>query len=210
MEYVMHSRNPARHVSGVAVVVIVHVVVLSALMLGLNRPHMKAPPPTELEWITIVPNTLPPPQPPKMADPSPLKNVVLSPIVTPVIPIDPPIVSSETITVAPRDSISSDARPTSGSGDVPVSVPILGAACPNAQSVRETIRYPALARREGLQGDVLARFVVSAAGGIRNIEIVQSTNRAFNGVVVEAVKQFQCLAQAQDVSVEVPFTFRLE
>ena len=208
MEYLMHSRNPARHVSGVAVVVIVHVVVLSALMLGLNRPHVKAPPPTELEWITIVPNTLPPP--PKTFDPSPVKNIVLSPIVMPIVPIDLPAATSETITVAPRDSISSDARPTSGSGDVPVSAPILGAACPNAQSVRETIRYPALARREGLQGDVLARFVVSAAGGIRNIEIVQSTNRAFNGVVVEAVKQFQCLVQAQDVSVEVPFTFRLE
>ena len=208
MEYVMQSRNPARHVSGVAIVVIVHVVVISALMLGLKRSHEKAPPPTELEWITIVPNTLPPP--PKISDPSPVKNIVLLPIVMPIVPIDLPVATSETITVAPSDAAPTTARPTSIGNDIPATVPTLGAACPNAQSIRETIRYPALARRAGLQGDVLARFIVSAAGGIRNFEIVQSSNRVFNSTVAEAVKQFQCVAQAQDVAVEVPFTFRLE
>lgn len=204
MEYVMHSRNPARHVSGVAIVVIVHVVVISALMLGLKRSHEKAPPPTELEWITIVPNTLPPP--PKTSDPRPVKNIVLSPI---VMPIDLPFATTETITVAPPEATSTSAGPTSVSYEIPATAPTLGAACPNAQSIRETIRYPALARRAGLQGDVLARFIVSATGGIRNFEIVQSSNRDFNSTVAEAVKQFQCVAQAQDVTVEVPFTFRL-
>ena len=208
MEYVMHSRNPARHVSGVAIVVIVHVVVISALMLGLKRSHEKAPPPTELEWITIVPNTLPPP--PKTSDPSPVKNIVLSPIVMPIVQIDLPLATSETITVAPPDATSTTAGPTSVSNEIPATAPTLGAACPNAQSIRETIRYPALARRAGLQGDVLARFIVSATGGIRNFEIVQSSNRVFNSTVAEAVKQFQCVAQAQDVTVEVPFTFRLK
>ena len=205
MEYVMHSRNPARHVSGVAIVVIVHVVVISALMLGLKRSHEKAPPPTVLEWITIVPATSPPP--PKISDPSPVKNIVLSPI---AMPIDLPFATSETITVAPSDAAPTTAPPTSIGNDIPSTVPTLGAACPNAQSIRETIRYPALARRAGMQGDVLARFIVSAAGGIRNFEIVQSSNRVFNSTVAEAVKQFQCVAQAQDVAVEVPFTFRLE
>ena len=66
------------------------------------------------------------------------------------------------------------------------------------------------ARRDGLQGDILARFVVGSAGDIRNVDIVSSSQRAFNSTVINAVRQFNCVAQGRDVEVEVPFTFRLE
>jgi protein TonB len=52
--------------------------------------------------------------------------------------------------------------------------------------------------------------VVGANGRIRDISIVDSTNRAFNGAVIEAVREFSCVAQGQDVTVEVPFSFRLQ
>ena len=86
----------------------------------------------------------------------------------------------------------------------------VGVACPNAQRVRESILYPATARREGIQGDVLVRFLVGVTGEIKNISIVSSSNRALNHAAVSAVELFSCAAQGQDISVEVPFSFRLQ
>ena len=83
-------------------------------------------------------------------------------------------------------------------------------ACPNAQRVRASILYPATARREGVQGDVLVRFLVGVTGEIKNISIVSSSNRALNHAAVSAVELFSCAAQGQDISVEVPFSFRLQ
>ena len=85
----------------------------------------------------------------------------------------------------------------------------LGVACPNAQRVREDMRYPVAARREGIQGDVLIRFVVGVSGEIKNINTVSSSNRALSNSAVAAIKQFSCAGQGQDVLVEVPFNFRL-
>ena len=67
-----------------------------------------------------------------------------------------------------------------------------------------------LARREGLQGEVVAQFLVAAKGEIRNINIVSSSNRAFNNAVMNAVKQFSCVGQGREVTVEVPFSFKLD
>jgi len=72
------------------------------------------------------------------------------------------------------------------------------------------VNYPVQARLDGLQGDVLARFIVGAAGDIRNVQIIRSSNRVFNAPVLAAVKQLNCVAQGQDVAVEMPFWFRLE
>ena len=83
-------------------------------------------------------------------------------------------------------------------------------ACPNAQRVRASILYPATARREGVQGDVLVRFLVGVTGEIKNISIVSSSNRALNHAAVSAVELFSCAAQGEDISVEVPFSFWLK
>ena len=64
--------------------------------------------------------------------------------------------------------------------------------------------------REGVQGDVLVRFLVGVTGEIKNISTVGSSNRALNHAAVSAVELFSCAAQGQDISVEVPFSFRLK
>ena len=96
-----------------------------------------------------------------------------------------------------------------GAGTTAAPAGVLGIACPNAQRVREEMRYPPSARREGIQGDVLVRFMVGIAGEIKNINIISSSNRALSNAAVSAVKQFSCAPQGQDVAVEVPFSFRL-
>jgi protein TonB len=65
------------------------------------------------------------------------------------------------------------------------------------------------ARREGLQGDVTIRFTVTATGQIKDPQVVSSSNRVFNNVSLNAIRQFNCVGQGQDVVVEVPFSFKL-
>jgi protein TonB len=60
-----------------------------------------------------------------------------------------------------------------------------------------------------LQGDVLIEFTLSAAGEIKDIEVKSSTNRAFNTASINATRQFKCNAQARDVRVQVPYSFKL-
>lgn len=210
MEYVLQRKTPVQRFGGLAMVAIAHVLVIGTLMLGVTRTIPRIAP---LEDLTVVfiPQT-PKPPPTKMElpkQPAPLTPSVVTP---PVVDI-PPVVIESTISVTPVVDVAPVnpgppiAVRTDGSGTPATG---LAAACPNAQGIRSTMRYPPEARRQGLQGDVLARFVVTASGQIRNIDIVSSSNRAFNSSVINAVGQFACIGQGRDVAVEVPFTFRLE
>jgi periplasmic protein TonB len=92
---------------------------------------------------------------------------------------------------------------------VAVAAPSVGTACPNSQTIRQDIKYPVQARKDGLQGEVLIEFTVAANGEIKDIEVKSSTNRAFNSVSINATRQFKCNAQARDVRVQVPYSFKL-
>jgi TonB family protein len=50
---------------------------------------------------------------------------------------------------------------------------------------------------------------VATNGEIKDVEVKNSSNRVFNSVSVNAVRQFKCNAQARDVRVQVPFSFKL-
>ena len=199
--------SPARNIAGLALVVALHVAVLLGALYGLNHGGVRIVPPAALEWVSIVTPMPPPParQKIELAKASQPVPVAVTP---PVLVIDQVPQSSEAISVPTSDVASGSASSMNTNAVAPSAG--LASACPNAQAIRATMRYPALARRDGVEGNVLARFVVGAGGGIRNIEIVASANRVFNSAVIDAVKQFSCIGQGQDVTVEVPFIFHLE
>jgi protein TonB len=208
MEFVLQRRNPGRNITGLVLVVALHVGMVMALMVGLTRHIPLFNPPPPIEWVSIKDTPKPVVKPAAHKPPTPLTAPVIAP--RDLLPDLPPIVdtvtsSSTTVNGDPGTSTGSGAGESTGAVSSSV-----GIACPNSQGVRSSMRYPVQARREGLQGDVLARFVVGANGRIRDISIVDSTNRAFNGAVIEAVREFSCVAQGQDVTVEVPFSFRLQ
>ena len=91
----------------------------------------------------------------------------------------------------------------------PPAPPSVGTACPNSQQIRTEIKYPAAARKDGIQGEVLVEFTVATNGEIKDVDVKSSSNRVFNSVSVNAVRQFKCNAQARDVRVQVPFSFKL-
>jgi len=210
MEFVLKRSNPAKQVTGLALVVALHVLIAVAFMNGLVR-HALAPQP---ETTYITPIDPMPPKPPEPVQRTELP-VVRSPFMPPIVDAPIPIIDQvPTITTDPVAPAVPPDRQVAGL-QLPVNERVtpsnnIGIACPNSQSVRSGMRYPPQARREGLQGDVVARFVVAANGDIRNVNIVSSSNRAFNSAVVNAVGQFSCVAQGRDVMVEVPFSFRLE
>jgi periplasmic protein TonB len=205
-----------RNLSSFAIVVALHAALGAAMLLGMPRTTiMKAEPPP----VTVIP-----PQPP-VVEPTPPVKIVPPTLSRPVIstfvdvPILPPIQSttqdSVTVpTVTTPSSIVSD-TPSSTRGDTvvvttqPASRDV-GVMCPNAAQVQAGMRYPADARREGIAGDVVARFVVGSNGAIRDIAIVSSSHRLLNRSVLRAVEEFRCHAQGGDVLVEAPFSFRLE
>jgi protein TonB len=206
MDYAQQQRQPGKHLAGITVVLVLHAVLGYALMNGLATKVMEViKQPLETKIIEEVKKPPPPDTPP----PPPPKMVQLLPtfVPPPEVQISSPVVQAVFATPT-RVAPPVYAPPAPPAPAAPVSVSV-GVACPNSQAIRQEIKYPVQARKDGLQGDVLIEFTLSAAGEIKDIEVKSSTNRAFNTASINATRQFKCNAQARDVRVQVPYSFKL-
>ncbi len=206
MDYAQQQRNPSKHATGITVVIILHVVVGYALVSGLARkaievikqpmttkvieevkkpPPPDTPPPPPPKLVQIIPTFVPPPE-------VQISSPVVQAVISNPTPIAPPVYAPPKPVVA-----------------APPAPPSVGTACPNSQQIRTEIKYPAAARKDGIQGEVLVEFTVATNGEIKDVDVKSSSNRVFNSVSVNAVRQFKCNAQARDVRVQVPFSFKL-
>ncbi|MGC4117837.1 MAG: energy transducer TonB [Myxococcales bacterium] len=75
--------------------------------------------------------------------------------------------------------------------------------------------YPAGARRDGLEGDVSLRILVSTSGEVLKVKVVKPAGNGFEEAATAIVKRFQFRAAevgGQPVEVWIPWTykFRLE
>ena len=207
MDYAQQQRQPGKHLTGIVVVLIFHVFLGWALVSGLARKVVevvKGPMTTKIieEVKKPPPPDTPPPPPPKMVQVMPTfvpppeiqiqSQVSQSPISNPT-PVAPPVY----------------APPAPPAPVAPVAAPTVGVACPNSQQIRTEIKYPAQARKDGTEGEVLVEFTVATSGEIKDIEVKSSSNRVFNSVSLNSVRQFKCNGQGRDVRVQVPFSFKL-
>lgn len=207
MGYAEQQRQPGKHLTGIAVVIVFHLILAYALASGLARDIVKIiKPVTETVIIEEVKKPPPPPEPP----PPPPKMVQVMPTFVPPpevqiqSPVTVPVISNTTAVAPPVYAPPAPPAPV-----VAAAAPSVGVACPNSQEIRKDIKYPVQARKEGLQGEVLIEFTVAANGEIKDIDIKSSSNRAFNSVSISATRQFKCNAQARDVRVQVPYSFKL-
>ena len=205
MDYAQQQRQPGKHVTGITVVIVLHVIVVYALVTGLARkaievikqplqtkiieevkkpPPPDTPPPPPPKLVQIIPTFVPPPE-------VQISSPVVQAVISNPTPVAPPVYAPPKVVAAPP------------------APPSIGTACPNSQQIRTEIKYPAAARKDGIQGDVLVEFTVATNGEIKDVEVKSSSNRVFNSVSVNAVRQFKCNAQARDVRVQVPFSFKL-
>ena len=210
MGYAEQQRQPGKHAVGIGVVIILHILLGWALASGLATKAVRIILP-ETEAVIIVDKPKPPP-PPLEPPPPPKQVVVVQTFVPPPEvqiqqQLQPPVIQNTTV-VAPTVF----APPTPPAPPAPIAPPApvsVGIACPNSQQIRSDIKYPTQARKDGLQGEVLIQATVGANGEIKDVEVISSSNRAFNSISINSVRLFKCNAQGRDVRVQVPFSFKL-
>lgn len=82
--------------------------------------------------------------------------------------------------------------------------------------IAKSIRYPAIAQENGIQGRVIIRFVVSKIGVVSNVEVVRSLDPACDKEAVRVVKTLPKWIPGKQNGVNVavlytlPITFRLQ
>ncbi len=220
MDHVIQQRMVFRRkpsFTSMSVVIAVHVAIGAALLLTVRDKIVRPqhPPPVQV-W---------PLEPPKPVVPTretsritPTVNRSTSPTLTTPMPT-PAEQTVETPSTPSLTNISDQAEPPPGSpagsesvtGSTPQATPRtdVSVACPNVRTVQAEMRYPVQARRDGVQGDVIVQFVLTASGVVRDARVVSSTHILLNRAALNAVQQFQCIGQGRDLMVEAPFSFRL-
>lgn len=79
----------------------------------------------------------------------------------------------------------------------------------------KTIHYPEILRVNGTEGRVITRVVINEFGEVGNIEVLKSTDRNFNGTVIQTIKKSPSWEPAMKKSVPIsdtiiiPFRFRI-
>jgi len=204
-------KPPARRLLGIGVALLLHALILYALLSGLaTRVATIIQAPIETR---IIEEIKPPPPPPP---PPPVKKIAPAPrpVVQPKAYVPPPEV--QVLTAPQPNAIAAQADkpvetapvapPAPPSKPVPANV---GVVCPNSAQVRAAIRYPREAQRDNITGSVLVEFVVGTDGQIKQLRVARSAAPVLDRAAENAVRQFQCVAQGQEVRVQVPFDFQL-
>lgn len=221
MDYRNAQAAPSKHLTGIAVVVGVHLLMAWLVVSGVGATIIfdVVPP---LVVTAVIPEKPVLPEPKKLEELAPTKfeiPLVQPPTIEVLQPKAPPI---STVTLDRRAETNflttGVAEPVGNVSngistvvyDAPISISAsVGVACPNSKSVQESVRYPMQAQREGLSGEVEVEFTVTAAGVVSGERVVSTTNRIFNSAALLATRQFSCQGQGQDVKVKVPYSFKM-
>ncbi len=203
MDFAQQQRNPTKHLVGITVVVIFHVLLVYGLVNGLARKVVeviKQPLETKIiEEIKKLPPDLPPPPPPKLAPPPPAF-------------VPPPEVN---ISIAPPAA----ATITTVTTTVPVAPPVAVARvapnvgrCPDSDSV-----YPASARRLEQEGTVTLKVLVGADGQVLDSAVEKSSGfPSLDEAARTAVKQCKggragtAEGHAEQAWIKLKYTFRIQ
>jgi len=221
MNFAERQADPRRHLVGMTVVVLFHVLVVYALVTGLAKrvvevirapietkvieeikkppppPEVVLPPPPKLE--APPPPFIPPPEIQVATPPPP------QPTITAVTPTPPP--APVVIAPAPPPPVVA-AAPAPVAPPAPVSA---GVVCSNFQTVMGDVAFPRDAQRQGIEkGEALIQFTLSPSGEIKNITVLRASHQIFARNSVRIVGEYKCQGQGREVTVQVPFGYKLQ
>jgi protein TonB len=151
----------------------------------------------------------PKPEPPRPAAPEPRKAEPPKP--EPVRAEPPKPEAPKAAAAAPQPSAEPKAPPPAPRTEVAAAKP---GAAPAPAAIRVLARvepeFPREALRTGTeQGSVRARLTLDAAGGVKNVEVVESyPRRVFDRAVINALSQWKFNAGAADRTYEAEIQFR--
>ncbi len=86
---------------------------------------------------------------------------------------------------------------------------------PPESTVRVNPKYPALAAKAGIQGDVFLKVSIDAAGTVTAADVLKSVHPTLDGAAKEAALAWKFKPATKDgkpvaVSVTIPFRFKLQ
>jgi len=188
VDYAQSQRNPGKHLTGIVLVLILHVIIGYALVTGLGKKIIEViKQPIETKIIEEVkpppPDVPPPPPPPKLAAPPP--PFIPPPEIQIQAPPPPPqqvITTTTNVPPPPQAFVPSPPAP-------PVAQPPVRREYKAAYRVEPT--FPPQAIRQGIQGRVVAWVHVAPNGSVTQVEIKQSSNRIFDREVIRAMSQWK-------------------
>lgn len=188
MDYAQSQRNPGKHLTGIGLVIILHVIIGYALVNGLGKKIIEViKQPIETKIIEEVkpppPDVPPPPPPPKLAAPPP--PFIPPPEIQIQAPPPPPQQTITTVTNVPPPPQAFVPSPPAP----PVAQPPVRREYKAAYRVEPT--FPPQAIRQGISGRVVAWVHVAPNGSVTQVEIKQSSNRIFDREVIRAMSQWK-------------------
>lgn len=219
MNFNQQEQTPAKRFTGLAVVVLLHVLVLYALVSGLAKrvvEVVRAP----IETKVIEEVKAPPPPPPEVVVPPPPKLEAPPPpfIPPPEIQIAAPAPAQPTITastptppavaeIAPLPVPVPEAAPAA---PAPPPKPVIAAISVACQKTVAPV-MPARAVEEGINGAVKARITIRNSKVVA-VDIVSAKPRGvFDAAVRTAMMRYSCQTEGDQVVIaEQDFQFKLE
>ena len=209
MDFARRQRDPTRHVIGLSIVILLHVLVIYALVTGLARKAVeviKKP----LSATIIEEIKAPPPPPP------PPKKIEIPKVQAPVQPyVPPPDIPVPTTTQEPVISAVTATPPTE-----PVVIAPVAPAPQPKPAIRKGLVplvkvdpvYPREAIRSGVEkGRVIARLAIDEKGLVTEVRIVEADPPGvFNKEVIRALSLWKFQAEGEKFLGEVELTFTLK
>jgi periplasmic protein TonB len=218
MNYSQRQADPKRHLVGISAVILFHVLVVYALVTGLAKKVVDVVrAPIETKVIEEIKKPPPPPEvvvppPPKLEAPPP--PFIPPPEIQIANPPPAPTITATTPTPPPAPVVIAPAPPPVAAAPAPAPAPAVlsaGVVCSNYNQVMGDVAFPREALRQGLErGEATIQFTLTAAGEVKDIRAVRSTNPIFARNSVRIVGEYKCQGQGRDVTVSVTFGYKVE
>jgi protein TonB len=214
MDFARQQRDPARHLIGISVVILVHAIVIYALVTGLARRAVevikKPLTATIIEEIKLPP---PPPPPPKKievpkAPPPPEQPYIPPPDIPPPVTNAEPVIAAPSITPPPAPYVI--APPPPPAPPPPEPKPAIRRGLTPIDKVDPI--FPKKAIRDGVEsGKVLARLQVDEKGLVTDVKIIDAKPpRVFDAEVIRALSQWRFKPEGDRYVAEVEVNFVLQ
>ena len=213
MDFARQQRDPTRHLLGITIVILVHVLVIYALLTGLARKAVEVikkpltatiieeiklppppPPPPPPRKVIEQPKLPPPPvqpyvPPPDIPVPAPAEPVIAAP--TAVVPVEPNV-------IAPPIQAPPTPKPSVRKGLTPVEI------------IKP--QYPREAIRAGIaSGKIVALLSVDEKGNVTEVRIKSAEPpRVFDREVIRTLMQWKFIPDGDKYVAEVEVNFTLK